>query len=127
MTLPLTKNQREDIGVLFATPSVLHILAEQMNAAQRERIHGVHYGGQRLDRETLQKFQAEVFPNAKHLSGYGNTLFGCCLEFNNSVGHTPCYFPFGERVVLYPDLTMDSDENSSTESQVFSAVLIVAR
>lgn len=92
---------REDIGVLFTTPAVLGELAGKMTDAQRERIVGVHYGGQRIETQRLEAFQTEAFPNAVHLSGYGNTLFGCCLELDVSPGRTPEYFPHGDRLVFH--------------------------
>ena len=35
-----------------------------------------------------------------HLSGYGNTLFGCCLELTVQPNRTPEYFPFGSRLLF---------------------------
>jgi len=90
----------QDIGVLFAAPSVLARLAQVMTEPQRLRIHGVHYGGVTLDITLLNKLQTESFPNAVHLSGYGNTLLGCCLELNVDSGRSPVYFPMGERLVF---------------------------
>lgn len=94
---------REEVGVLFTTPSVLELLSGRMSDGQREAILGVHYGGQRIEREALCRYQCELFPNAVHLSGYGNTLFGCCLELDVSPGRTPVYYPFGERLAFYLD------------------------
>ncbi len=90
----------QDIGVLFTTPVVLEALARRMSDAQRERIRGVHYGGMSLDREQLRIFQTQAFPDAVHLSGYGNTLFGCCLELSVEAGRVPAYFPHGQRLIL---------------------------
>jgi hypothetical protein len=53
-----------------------------------------------LDVELLRSLQTESFPNAVHLSGYGNTLLGCCLELSTTPGRTPCYFPLGDRLVF---------------------------
>lgn len=90
----------QDIGVIFATPAVLRPLADAMTATQRERIRGVHYGGMALRSDDLKAFQADLFPDAVHLSGYGNTLFGCCLELNVRPGRDLDYFPFGPRLWL---------------------------
>ncbi|MFQ5430505.1 MAG: hypothetical protein ACE5E1_09370 [Phycisphaerae bacterium] len=90
----------QPITHLFTTPTVLSVLAEEMTAEQREDIRGVHYGGMAIDPVLLRRMQTDVFPNAAHLAGYGNTLFGCCLELDVSVGRTLCYFPFGERLVF---------------------------
>lgn len=88
----------QDIGVLFTTPAVLRKLAETMTVAQRSRIRGIHYGGMTLASEELENFQASAFSNAIHLSGYGNTLFGCCLELSVQPGRQLDYFPHGSRL-----------------------------
>lgn len=90
----------QDIGALFTTPAVLGALAEAMSPAQRARIRGVHYGGMELRPELLAHFQRDLFPGAIHVSGYGNTLFGCTLELSCDLGRTPRYFPYGSRLVL---------------------------
>jgi thienamycin biosynthesis protein ThnN len=91
---------RRPVGVLFTTPIVLAHLAERMTDDQRERIRGVHYGGMAVDPAELRRFQEQVFPNAVHLSGYGNTLFGCCLEVSCRAGRELDYFPWGDRLLL---------------------------
>lgn len=91
---------RQSISVLFTTPVVLRSLALAMSESQREAILGVHYGGMALSKDDLADFQNQLFPNAVHLSGYGNTLFGCCLELDVAPGRTPTYFPYGERLLL---------------------------
>ncbi|MBI5865640.1 MAG: hypothetical protein HZB38_14255 [Planctomycetes bacterium] len=88
------------IEVLFTTPPLLIALAEAMTDTQRDRIRGVHYGGTHLTVAALKDLQTRWFPNAVHLSGYGNTLFGCCLELDASAGRTPTYFPHGDRLVF---------------------------
>lgn len=90
----------QEIGVIFTTPRVLGALSEAMTQSQRSRVRGLHYGGMELRAEVLLKFQREVFPNAVHLSGYGNTLFGCTLELSTGLGRVPCYYPYGTRLVL---------------------------
>jgi len=90
----------QDIGVLFATPSVLTVLGEHMTQAQRVRIRGVHYGGLALTREKYCEFRREMFPNAVHLSGYGNTLFGMCPELFPVEPRPVDYYPQGNRLVI---------------------------
>lgn len=90
----------QPITCLFATPPVLAGLAARMTPSQRTRIRGVHYGGLALAPELLMRLQAEAFTNAIHLSGYGNTLFGCCLELDCSRGRELRYFPAGNRLLL---------------------------
>lgn len=90
----------QHVGVLFTTPKVLGQLARRMSPEHRKRIRGVHYGGMALGADELAEFQQRWFPKAVHLSGYGNTLFGCCLELNVSPGRPLDYFPFGSRLLL---------------------------
>jgi phenylacetate-coenzyme A ligase PaaK-like adenylate-forming protein len=90
----------QEIDVLFTTPIVLRRLAERMSEAQRAGIRGVHYGGTALARDALRDFQERDFPGAVHLSGYGNTLFGCCLELSAARGRALDYYPGGARLVL---------------------------
>ncbi len=92
--------ERESINVVFTTPPVLRALADAMRPPQRERIRGVHYGGLRLDPAELARFQEEDFPQAVHVAGYGNTLFGCCMELSPAPGRTPTYFPQGDRLIF---------------------------
>jgi phenylacetate-coenzyme A ligase PaaK-like adenylate-forming protein len=88
----------QDVGVLFTTPPVLAAMADQMSEPQRRRIRAVHYGGLAVDPEHMRVLQQETFPEALHLAGYGNTLFGCCLELNNSPGRPIDYYPHGNRL-----------------------------
>ncbi len=90
----------QPVTTLFTTPVVLRSLADAMTAAERERIRGVHYGGLAIDPEDLRRFQEDVFPEAVHLAGYGNTLFGCCLELLLRPGRPLRYFPHGDRLVF---------------------------
>lgn len=86
------------IGVIFVTPPLAQALADAMSEEQRYAIRGVHYGGMRLSREELGDLQQRAYPNAVHLSGYGNSLLGCSVELDVSVNRIPTYFPFGSRV-----------------------------
>jgi thienamycin biosynthesis protein ThnN len=90
---------REEIGVLFATPPVLRGLSERLDDRQRERIRGVHYGGLPVTAAELNQFQ-RMFPEAVHLSGYGNTLFGCAMEVDDGPRETIDYFPHGARLIF---------------------------
>lgn len=90
----------QPIGVLFTTPVILKRLADIMTAEQRARIRGVHYGGMAISPHELRDFQTRLFPNAVHLSGYGNTLFGCCLELSGTPGRQLDYYPLGSRLLL---------------------------
>lgn len=90
----------QDIGVLFATPSILTALGERMTQERRLRILGVHYGGVALTPELYAGFRKEVFPNAVHLSGYGNSLFGMCPELFPVEPRQIDYYPHGNRVVI---------------------------
>ncbi len=90
----------QTITMLFSTPVVIRALAGAMRAEQRDRIRGVHYGGMAITSSDMNALQTEVFPNAVHLSGYGNTLFGCCLELSVAAGRELTYYPHGDRVLL---------------------------
>lgn len=89
--------QREEIGVLFTTPPALAALASRMTDRQRAAIHGVHYGGLPISSEGMNEFRA-LFPNAVHLAGYGNTLFGVVMEVTDVPRLALDYFPLGDRV-----------------------------
>jgi hypothetical protein len=91
---------RQEVDVIFTTPVVLRHLAGAMTEQQRLAIRGVHYGGMALSRQDLHDFQITHFPNAVHISGYGNTLFGCCMELHTDPGRALEYFPFGARLLL---------------------------
>jgi len=105
----------QEIGVLFTTPPVLDSLARRMSEAQRNRIRAVHYGGTAITPEQMRVFQENVLPQALHLSGYGNTLFGCCMELSACLGRQIDYFPFGNRLVF--DTVANSDSEAA-EGQV---------
>ncbi len=96
----MTVIESQEIGVLFITPVVLARLATLMTVEQRERVKGVHYAGMAISPQELERFQIELFPNAVHLSGYGNTLFGCCLELAAVDGRPLDYYPQGNRLLL---------------------------
>lgn len=92
--------KRQHIEVIFSTPPLLIRLAEEMNKEQRMQIMGIHYGGIALEKEQLKKFKTELFPAAIHISGYGNTLFGLCMEIAESPDFDLDYYPPGPRLVL---------------------------
>jgi len=89
--------RREEVSVLFITPPALAALTEHLSDRQREAIHGIHYGGMSLTAETVNGFRA-AYPNAVHLAGYGNTLFGVVMELTDTPRHNIDYFPLGERL-----------------------------
>ena len=78
--------------MLFITPPALAALAARLTDRQREAIHGIHYGGMSLTPETVNDFRA-AFPNAVHLAGYGNTLFGVVMEVADGPRQALDYFP----------------------------------
>lgn len=100
----------QNVTTIFTTPTLLGALADAMTAGQRACIRGVHYGGMAVDTDDLARFQSELFPEAVHLAGYGNTLFGCCLELATPPDRTMLrYYPWGARVVfgVLPDEDRD--------------------
>jgi hypothetical protein len=88
---------REEVGVLFITPPALAALAERLSDRQRETIRGIHYGGMSLTPETVNAFRL-AFPQAVHLAGYGNTLFGVVMEVADTHRLAMDYFPLSDRV-----------------------------
>jgi hypothetical protein len=89
--------EREEVGVIFSTPPVLAVLAERMSDQQREAVHGVHYGGMSLSATDINGLR-DRFPNAVHLSGHGNTLFGVLMEVEDVPREAIDYFPSGDRL-----------------------------
>ncbi|MEP9410787.1 MAG: hypothetical protein HRF42_05180 [Candidatus Brocadia sp.] len=92
--------KRQHIEVIYSTPPLLLRLAEEMNFAQRMQIRGIHYGGVAIEQERLKRFRSELFPYAIHIAGYGNTLFGLCMEIEESLNGDLDYYPPGPRMVL---------------------------
>lgn len=92
--------RRQNIGVIYTTPPLLVRLAEKMTALQRSSIRGIHYGGVTVDKDLLKRFKNEYFTEAVHIAGYGNTLFGLCMEIEASPDYDLDYFPPGPRMVL---------------------------
>ena len=95
---------REEIGVLFATPPVLRRLSERWSDAHRDRLEAIHYGGLEVTAQGVNEFRQQ-FPRAVHLSGYGNTLFGCALEVAAGERTAMDYFPRGPRLIFDLDST----------------------
>ena len=91
--------EREEIRVVFATPPVLRGLARRLDDARRDTIRGVHYGGLPVSPDELNEFRL-LFPHAVHLSGYGNSLFGCAMEVEDVPRKTVDYFPYGPRLIF---------------------------
>jgi thienamycin biosynthesis protein ThnN len=92
--------RREEVGVLFITPPALAALTDHLSDRQREAIHGIHYGGMSLTAETVNGFRS-AYPNAVHLAGYGNTLFGVVMELADLPRQNIDYFPLGERLEFH--------------------------
>jgi len=89
--------QREDIGVLFSTPPLLERIAQRLNDRERERVQGVHYGGMALSFDLYREFKESRFPNAVHLSGYGNSLVGVAFEAGSDGNGMLSYYPSAPR------------------------------
>lgn len=89
--------RRERPAVLFTTPPVLDALAETLSAKERVQFTGIHYGGMKVEAEQVNRFH-ELFPQAVHLSGYGNSLCGVCLEAEDRFRTTMDYFSPGNRL-----------------------------
>lgn len=96
--LDIVRGQR--VEVLFSTAGLLRLLGESMAREHRERIRGIHYAGAGVTQAELACLQQELFPHAVHLSGYGNAMFGKCLEICTAPGRRPTHFPYGNRLIL---------------------------
>jgi hypothetical protein len=92
--------ETQEIDVLYTTPPVLDALALRISAQKRMAIKGVHYGGISIGKDAYKRFKEENFPEAVHISGYGNTLFGLCLEVEESSVYDLDYFPLGPRMIV---------------------------
>ena len=92
--------ETQEIDVLYTTPPVLDALALRMSVQKRMAIKGVHYGGVSIGKDAYKKFKEEYYPEAVHISGYGNTLFGLCLEIEASSVYDLDYYPLGPRMVV---------------------------
>jgi hypothetical protein len=105
---------REEVSVLFTTPSTLAALARRMTDRQREAVRGVHYGGLSLSADELNGFRG-VFPHAVHLSGYGNTLFGVLMEVADGPRRHLDYYPLGDRVLFHVTGGVEVDSDAPSE------------
>jgi thienamycin biosynthesis protein ThnN len=106
--------RREEVGVLFITPPALAALTQRLTDRQREAIHGIHYAGMSLTAQTVNAFRA-AYPNAVHLAGYGNTLFGVVMELEDKSRAHIDYFPLAERVHFHViEWRDDKDVTSDT-------------
>ncbi|MBS1257450.1 MAG: hypothetical protein MAG551_00494 [Candidatus Scalindua arabica] len=92
--------ETQEIDVLYTTPPVLDALALRMSFQKLMSIKGVHYGGISIGKGDYKRFKEEYYPEAVHISGYGNTLFGLCLEIEESSAYDLDYFPLGPRMVV---------------------------
>lgn len=101
---------RQHIEVIYSTPPLLLRLAEMMPTEQRMQIRGIHYGGVAIEPEQLKQFRNELFPNAVHIAGYGNTLFGLCMEIEESIEGNLDYFPPGPRMAVQVVSTKDGTQ-----------------
>jgi len=102
--------KRQYIGVIYSTPPLLHRLAETMSGEQRMQIRGIHYGGVAIEPEQIKRFRGEFFPNAVHIAGYGNTLFGLCMEIEESMDGNLDYYPPGPRMAVQVVSTEDGTQ-----------------
>ncbi|MCR4289732.1 MAG: hypothetical protein NUV86_05690 [Candidatus Scalindua sp.] len=112
--------ETQEIDVLYTTPPVLAALALRMSDQKRMAIKGVHYGGISIGKEALRRFKEENFPNAVHISGYGNTLFGLCLEIEASATYDLDYFPLGPRMIVQ---VVETDEGNMPDHERLSKVV----
>ncbi|RME34733.1 MAG: hypothetical protein D6786_03955, partial [Gammaproteobacteria bacterium] len=101
-------HQQPSVRFLFATPVVLLELASGLEEQVRERIGFIYLGGMPVEPQPLQAL-GEYFPNARLLSGYGNSLFGVCHEAapHRPDGEPPRYFPPDDGRMLLQLVSLD--------------------
>jgi hypothetical protein len=63
-----------------------------------------------LEPEGVNHFRS-AFPNAVHLAGYGNTLFGVAMETADTEREAMDYFVLGNRVQLHVVQPLDSTQS----------------
>ena len=73
--------ERQNVEVVFTTPPMLAAMREVTTPEMRGRVKGVHYGGVATTRAEYARF-ADDYPNAVHMNGYGNSLFGMFPEIS---------------------------------------------
>ncbi|PKM10698.1 MAG: hypothetical protein CVV13_12020 [Gammaproteobacteria bacterium HGW-Gammaproteobacteria-3] len=97
----LTIARQQTIRFLFSTPVVLLALAERMTEPQKQAIVFIYLGGMAVTPAALHTLGG-FFPNARFLSGYGNTLFGVSHELcaHRPEAEEPVYFPDSQRLIL---------------------------
>jgi hypothetical protein len=67
-----------------------------------------------LSAEKINDFR-EQFPQAVHLSGYGNTLFGCALEVADTQRQSVDYFPHGPRLLF--DVLCNAEDQTEKQAE----------
>lgn len=71
--------ESQGVTILFSTPPVLRRLGEELAAAARDRIMGIHVGGMAWGAGDRRRIE-EAFPRAVVLPAYGNSLAGIAPE-----------------------------------------------
>ncbi len=100
---------RESPEVLFTTPPVLTALAEKLSDERRAMFKGIHYGGMTISAEEINRFKT-LYPNAVHLSGYGNSMCGVALEIEDKQRTTIDYYPHSNRLIYDVVQLEDTDQ-----------------
>ncbi len=113
----------QEIGVIFSTPPVIERFARKMGTGLRHGIKGVHYGGLSLDPGLYKTLKSELYPNAVHIAGYGNTLFGVCLEVEPDQQGSLKYFSPGPRLILRIVPMGNPDEDEKTQHKRLEQVV----
>ncbi len=104
---------RESPEVLFTTPPILNELSKRLSEEERSIFKGVHYGGLQITADEINQFK-KLYPNAVHLSGYGNSLCGVALELEDTERNHVDYFPYGNRLIY--DVVRINQENNRWKS-----------
>jgi len=102
--------ERQSPDVLFTTPPVLESLATRLDTKTRSQFRGVHYGGMAISAEQINRYR-DLYPNAVHLSGYGNSLCGVAMEIEDHTRTSVDYYPRGAGLV-YDVVRLQPDRSS---------------
>ncbi|WP_223069816.1 hypothetical protein [Paenibacillus caui] len=80
----------QNVSVLFATPAVLEAISKRSELAEliRSKIKLILWAGTSIEEETLDGLEQYIFPEAKFVGLYGNTLMGIAPQRPRFMGDT---------------------------------------
>ncbi|NDK23981.1 phenazine biosynthesis protein [Streptomyces sp. TR1341] len=127
----------QPVTVVFATPPVLEAVASRPRLLElfQERVRGIIWAGTSVGAETLRLLDEEVFPDARLVGLYGNTMMGIAPQRPPRSGDTEsCVFvphhPGTRAEVVdpeHPDRLVGYGERGQVRITVLSKDLLVPR